>query len=37
MPEFHYKLEAGPAEVARLVCGSPYYNRREYDFSELED
>jgi len=27
MPEFHYKPEAGPAEVARLVCGSPYYNR----------
>ena len=37
MPEFHYKPEAGPEEVAWLVCGSPYYNRREYDFSELED
>mgnify|MGYP003418094091 CR=1 FL=1 len=22
MQEFHYKPEAGPAEVARLVCGS---------------
>ena len=22
MPEFHYKPETGPAEVARLVCGS---------------
>lgn len=29
--------EAGPAEVARLVYGSPYYNCREYDFAELED
>lgn len=25
------------AKVARIVCDSPYYNPREYDYSELKD
>lgn len=29
--------ETVPAEVARIICGSPYYNPREYDYAELED
>lgn len=28
--------ESGPAEVARIVCDSPYYNPREYNYDELE-
>lgn len=28
--------EEGPAEVARIVCDSPYYNPREYNYDELE-
>lgn len=28
--------EIGPAEVARIVCDSPYYNPREYHYDELE-
>lgn len=28
--------EEGPAEVARMVCDSPYYNPREYNYDELE-
>jgi alcohol dehydrogenase class IV len=26
----------GPADVARMVCDSPYYNPREYNYDELE-
>ena len=26
----------GPAKVARIVCDSPYYNPREYNYDELE-
>lgn len=26
----------GPAEVAKIVCDSPYYNPREYNYDELE-
>ncbi|WP_201529369.1 maleylacetate reductase [Psychrobacter frigidicola] len=26
----------GPAEVARIVCDSPYYNPRKYEYNELE-
>ncbi|MDX1787629.1 MAG: maleylacetate reductase [Psychrobacter sp.] len=28
--------EEGPADVARMVCDSPYYNPREYNYDELE-
>lgn len=28
--------EEGPAEVAKIVCDSPYYNPREYNYDELE-
>lgn len=27
----------GPAEVARIICDSPYYNPRSYDYDELQD
>ena len=27
----------GPAEVARIVCASPYYNPRDYNYKELSD
>lgn len=27
----------GPAEVAQIVCDSPYYNPRDYNFDELKD
>ena len=27
--------ETAPAEVARMICDSPYYNPREYDYAEL--
>ena len=26
----------GPTEVARIVCDSPYYNPRDYNFDELK-
>lgn len=29
--------EQGPAEVARIICDSPYYNPRGYDYDELLD
>lgn len=29
--------ENGPAEVARIICDSPYYNPRSYDYAELEN
>ena len=28
--------ETAPAQVARIICDSPYYNPREYDYAELE-
>jgi alcohol dehydrogenase class IV len=28
--------ENGPAEVARIICESPYYNPRSYDYAELK-
>ncbi len=27
--------ETAPAQVARVICDSPYYNPREYDYAEL--
>ena len=27
----------GPAEVAQMVCDSPYYNPRDYNYKELKD
>ncbi|WP_350656324.1 maleylacetate reductase [Psychrobacter sp. S1-30-MNA-CIBAN-0213] len=29
--------EEGPAEVAQIICDSPYYNPRDYDYEELKD
>lgn len=29
--------EEGPAEVAKIVCDSPYYNPRDYNYKELKE
>lgn len=29
--------EEGPAEVAQIICDSPYYNPRDYNYGELKD